>query len=184
MPGERFQVVSMVTFVVDASVPVGAYARHDGHTSRSGVVGHAFGRLDATVRIAEESPDDDSLHAQASRQVGEPAIILKVRVWLLQVCVVATKVENARIIEHPVGAMVPRPEVRVGQRRLGARQLPGRRVRERGRLGLDGFGRMRWQSGHSGADAARSETHQYIAASHGEPFLCRSLFSLFQNQVS
>jgi hypothetical protein len=111
--------------VVDAPVPGGADTGQNGHTLGCGVIGHALGVFRPPVRIAQESPDHDAPDAKTLRKVRQPSVVLQERVRVLVIPVVAAARLDAGIVEAPVAAMVPSPEIR--RRQSGpavVRELP------------------------------------------------------------
>ena len=121
---EGVEIVWVRALVVDAAVPSEAHTGHQGDALGGGVVRNALGGFDATVRIPQEAPDDGAPYAQGGRQVRHSTVVLDKRLGVFEVSVIATEVEPAWIVQDPVGAVVPRPEVRVRQSRFGSRKLP------------------------------------------------------------
>jgi len=121
---EGLDVVRVVSFVVDAPVPGGTDARDDGHAPGGGIFGDSPCRLCTAVAVAQESPDDYAFHAEPRREVCEATVILDISFRTLEVPVVTAEVERARVVQHPVRAVVPGPEVGVGQGRRGSVKVP------------------------------------------------------------
>ena len=121
---EIIEVILVVPFIVGAAIPGGAESGHDRHALLCRVVGHALGVFRAAVRIAKEAPDDNTPDSQAGGAICQPAIILDERPGMLEIPVVTPAGLKPGIVQRPVGAVIPCPEIGSGQGRFRTIKIP------------------------------------------------------------